>query len=39
MLDSRLVPKPDERIDYTRAELPELKLLEGLLKEVSGCEP
>jgi hypothetical protein len=39
LLDSRGVPKPDERTDFTRAELPELKFLQGLAREVGGCQP
>ncbi|MFI6511612.1 hypothetical protein ACIBCT_28755 [Streptosporangium sp. NPDC050855] len=39
LLDSRLVPRPDERTDYTRAELPELPLLGKLLEEVGECKP
>ena len=37
LLDGRGVPKPDERTDFTRAELPELDLLQKLVNTVGGC--
>jgi hypothetical protein len=37
LLKDRGVPKPDERTDFTRAELPELNLLERLADKVDEC--
>lgn len=37
LLEDHGVPAPDERTDYTRAELPKLNLLQRLADEVDEC--
>ena len=37
LLEDRGVPTPDEREDYTRAELPKLNLLQRLAEKVDEC--
>ncbi|MEV0660837.1 hypothetical protein ACIBI3_11265 [Actinomadura luteofluorescens] len=37
LLEDNGVPVPDERTDYTRAELPKLDLLQRLADQVDGC--